>query len=70
MLLHSRITVPRCLKVEVLSLLLSCDLSHISGARIVEGNLEDISNTLELLSALCQGKPLLGKCGCKVKARM
>eukprot|EP00198_Chlamydomonas_reinhardtii_P013052 XP_001702389.1 predicted protein [Chlamydomonas reinhardtii] len=45
--------------VEVLSLLLSCDLSHISGARIVEGNLEDISNTLELLSALCQGKPLL-----------
>ena len=54
----------------MLSLLLSCDLSHISGARIVEGNLEDISNTLELLSALCQGKPLLGKCGCKVKARM
>ncbi|KAG2451345.1 hypothetical protein HYH02_003949 [Chlamydomonas schloesseri] len=45
--------------VEVLSLLLSCDLSHISGARIVEGSLEDISNTLELLAALCQGKPLL-----------
>ncbi|KXZ47384.1 hypothetical protein GPECTOR_35g822 [Gonium pectorale] len=45
--------------VDVLSMILSCDLSHISGARIVEGNLEDISNLLELLAALCQDKPLL-----------
>ncbi|KAG2485877.1 hypothetical protein HYH03_015460 [Edaphochlamys debaryana] len=46
--------------VEALGQILSCDLSHISGRRVVEGSTEDISNLLELLSALCQGQPLVG----------
>ncbi|EFJ50927.1 hypothetical protein VOLCADRAFT_116649 [Volvox carteri f. nagariensis] len=46
--------------VNVLSQLLSCDLSHISGERIVEGSIEDIANMLELLAVVCHGKPLQG----------
>ncbi|GFR43588.1 hypothetical protein Agub_g4685 [Astrephomene gubernaculifera] len=48
------------LVVDALSQILDSDLSHISGQRVVEGSIDDISNLLELLAALCQGKPLLG----------
>ncbi|GIL70262.1 hypothetical protein Vretimale_3533 [Volvox reticuliferus] len=46
--------------VDVLSQLLNCDLSHISGERIVEGSIEDIANILELLAVVCHGRPLQG----------
>ncbi|GIL47507.1 hypothetical protein Vafri_4316 [Volvox africanus] len=46
--------------VDVLSQLLNCDLSHISGERVVEGSIEDIANILELLAVVCHGRPLQG----------
>lgn len=46
--------------LQELSALLKYDLSHISGERIVQGSLEDIVNTLEILAAVAKGAQIQG----------